>query len=270
MTRPLSFFLLGCFFVAIAAPCATAAAKVTDSDFKIYRTVQYAEALRDARKMWARGDKTKIAAAEALPAAALRDAGWTQDRFGEVDEAIGGIQAALRSAKDGEISAEDLASQLAEYDATAVATVKKHWLDVEQTSDSQRAEKQVRDEAEQEQAGVAPTAAQLAGTWILDADATLEAMTGGLSGEDGKKLAADLSAKMGKPSYTFGPGDRCEVRSKGTDGQEKVETCSFRLEGRTIIFKVEGRKREDSLQAGIRNGKLLLGTGFGKVAFSRK
>jgi len=270
MPRLLCFFLLGLSFLGVATTRATAAAKVTDADFKAYRSVRYAEALREARKMFARGDATKIAAAELLPGAALRDAGWTKERFDQVEEAIGGIESALRSAKDGEITAEDLASQLAEYDPTAVATVKKHWTDPDQPSDSQRAEKQVRDEIEAERAGVPPTVGQLAGTWVFDADATVEAMLGGPADDEGKKMAAEIAAKVGKPSYTFGPGDRVEVRSKGPDGQEKIETCTFALDGRTIHFKSEGRKREETLEAGLREGKLVLGTGFGKVAFSRK
>ena len=148
--------------------------------------------------------------------------------------------------------------------------MKKHWTGPDQPSDSQRAEKQVRDEIEAERAGVPPTVGQLAGTWVFDADATVEAMLGGPADDEGKKMAAEIAAKVGKPSYTFGPGDRVEVRSKGLDGQEKIETCTFALDGRTIHFKSEGRKREETLEAGLREGKLVLGTGFGKVAFSRK
>ena len=83
-------------------------------------------------------------------------------------------------------------------------------------------------------------------------------------------MATEIFAKIGKPSYAFGPGGRVEVRSQGSDGKEKVELALFRLDGATVYFKAEGRTREDSLKAGIRQGKLILGTGFGMVAFSRK
>ena len=138
MKRQICSLFIGLLLLGATAPRSAAATQVTESDYKTYRTVQYAKALCEARKMWARGDKAKLAAAEALPETALRDSGWTQDRFTEVDETIGGIQSALNSSKDGEITASELASTLAEFDATAVGIVKAHLAEINQPNDSSR------------------------------------------------------------------------------------------------------------------------------------
>jgi hypothetical protein len=128
----------------------------------------------------------------------------------------------------------------------------------------------VRDEIEAERMGEPPTGAQLAGAWVFDPEATVVVMLGSASGEDGRKLVADLTAKVGGTSYSFGPGGRVTVRSRGADGREVEESCDYRLDGATIVFTSETRKREDRLKAGMRNGKLLLGSSFGTIALSRK
>jgi hypothetical protein len=271
MNRPFSsLVVLGLVFLAAAAPRAGAATKVSEADFKIYRAVQYAEALRDARVMWARGDQAKREAAAALPKSALRDAGWTEERYGEVAEAVSEIHSALQSAKDGELTDSDLAATLAVHDATTVATVRAHFAEIQRNDDSQRADKQVRDEIEAERTGVPPTAAQLAGTWVFDAEASVELMLGGAPGEEGRKLVAELKAKFEGTTYVFAPGGRVTVRSRGADGREVEESCDYRLDGAVIIFTSETRKREDRLKAGLRNGKLHLGYSFGMIALSRK
>lgn len=255
---------------AVAAPRAGAATKVTEADFKIFRAVQYAEALREARVMWARGDQAKRDAAAALPAAALREAGWTQERYDEVSEVLSEITSALRSAKDGEITDSDLTAALASHDATTVATARAHFAEIERPDDSQRAEKQVRDEIEAERMGEPPSAAQLAGTWVFDPEATVVLMLGSATGEDGRKLVADLTAKVGPVAYVFGAGGRVTVHGRGPEGREMDESCAYRLDGATIVFSSEIRQREERLKAGLRNGKLLLGSSFGTIVLSRK
>ena len=262
-----------CAALALALPLAVVAAeKVTESDHATLRQLQYAEALGKARLMFARGDATKQAQAKAVLTQALQESGWNRERYDAVEEAVGDVMGNLRLNKSGDMSDADLKSALEDSDPTTVATVRAHYEELNKTNDSQRAEKQVRDEIQEEAAGVPPTRAQLEGTWVYDPDASIDAMLGGMAtAEDKAKLKATIAAKVGSPEYTFGPGDSVVSRSRDSAGNAVVFKGVYRLDGRKIFFKNEGSKREESLSAGLRNGKLQLGMGgLGYSVFSRK
>jgi hypothetical protein len=249
-----------CTLLLAAGSRAVAATAVSESDLKKYQELEYAKAVREAWKMYARADKAKQAAADAEYARVRSAAGWTDERYGAIDEAIGEVLSALSSAKSGDITADELKSTLAECDPVTVAAVKAHFDELNTPNNSERAEKQVRDAIAEERAGAVPTPAQLAGKWVFDADATVKDALGGLgSPEDTAKLKADMIARAGNPWYVFGPGNQIESHSKGTSGGEVIFRGTFRIEGHKMFFKAENQKREESLQAGIRDGKLLLG-----------
>lgn len=259
-----------CTVLLAAGSRAVAMTAVSESDLKKYQDFEFAREVRAAWQMFARADKAKQAAADAELARARAATGWTDEQHGSVDEAIGEVQSALNSARDGEISADELKSALKEYNPVTVATVKAHLEDLNNANYTARAERYVRDAIAEERAGAVPTPAQLAGKWVFDADATVKDALGSLaSSEDGAKMQADMIARAGNPWYVFGPGNQIESHSKGTSGGEVIFHGTYRIEGHKMFFKAESQKREESLQAGIRDGKLLLGMFGINTVFTR-
>jgi hypothetical protein len=264
------FILLLFASLAGSASRASAATAVSEADYQTIRRLDYAKALCKARKMWARGDAAKIGAAEAELKRAWQDSGWTQDQYSAVSDAFGEVLGNLRSVKNGDMTEEDFKSTLSECDPVTVATVRAHLEEYEKLRDPDQAEKQVREELEQARRGDVPTGAQLEGTWVLDLDGTIDAMSEMFPIPDREKLNADLAGKIGMSSYTFGPGDRIVSRVNGPDGKERSDTGVYRLDGHKIFFKGAGEKREQQMDIGLRKGKLQMGTGFGVVVFARK
>jgi hypothetical protein len=259
--------------LALALPLAVAAAeKVTESDYAKLRKLQYAKALVNVREEWSHGDKAKQAQAKAGWEQALKETGWNDDTFSRADEAVGEVMGNLQSNKSGDLSDDDLKQTLAESDPTTVATVRAHYAELSNSKDSSQAEQQVRDEIQQEAAGVPPTRAQLEGTWVFDSDATIDAMLGGLAtAEDKAKMKADMLAKVGTSEFTFGPGDLIISRTRDSAGGEKVDRAAYRLDGRKVFIKGGESRREYDLTIGLRNGRLQLGMGgLGFSVFSRK
>ena len=249
---------------------ARAATAVSEADYQTLRRLDYAEALFKARKMWARGDATKIAAADAELKKTWQESGWTREQYSLASDAFGEVLGNLRSVKNGDMTEDDFKSTLSECDPITVATVRAHFEEYEKLRDSERAEKQVREELEEARRGDVPTEAQLQGSWVFDVDGTIDAMSELFPVPDREKFKADLAGKIGSPSYTFGPGNQIVSRMTGSDGKERADTGVYRLDGHKIFFKGPGGTREQSLEVGLRKGKLQMGTGFGVVMFARK
>lgn len=267
--RFLPCLLIAGLVLTFAAPRALAGAKVTESDYKTYVKLEYEKALCDARKMFARRDPLKLAEAEAALAKAWKESGWTDQRFGEVEESLGEVVSNLNLAKNGELSQEDLKTALSEADPTTVATAKQHFEDLNNTNYGSRAEKQVREEIAAEKNGTPPTDAQIQGSWEFDVDATIDWLMPGMTGPEKDKIKTDMAGKMGRVIYTFGPGNAVEVRGPAPDGKEKVEHSTYRLDGNRIFFKT-GQTHESDLKIGMRNGKLQMGLSFGMAVFTKK
>jgi len=265
-----TFVLLMAAMLMGAGSQARAATAVSESDYQMLRRLDYAEALGKARKMYARGDVAKVAAAEAGLKQTWQESGWTRDHYSEVNDALGEIWSNLRAVKNGDLTEADFKSSLSECDPATLATARAHFAEQEGIRDSDRAEKQVREEFEQARRGDAPTEARLQGTWVLDLDGTFDVMSELFPLPDRGKFKADLAAKIGSSSYTFGPGDQIVSRVTGPDGKERVDTGVYRIDGYKVFFRGPGAKREQSLDVGLRKGKLQMGTGFGVVVFARQ
>jgi hypothetical protein len=253
---------------SVSAPAAT---KVTEADYRVYRELNYAEALFSARQMFLRADPAKVAAAKAELTKAWTASGWTRDQHSEVEMAISEVLSTLSMVKSGEMTEADFREMAADWEATTIATVRAHYDELQNTGDTERAEKQVREEIARERSGDPVTPEQLLGTWVFDVDATLAVMgLGQLNAPEREKLKADMLAQVGSPSYTFGPGNTVESRAKGADGQEAVSKGVYRLDGMTMFIKAEGLKREEDIQVGLRDGTLRMGRSFGLSVFVRK
>lgn len=256
--------------VALAMPAFAqdyAGVKVSEADYAAYQKIRYAQALAEKRAMYDRANKAKY---DAEKKAAVQSAGWTQERFGQVEGALGELRGNEPPGGDGQ-NEKDWKALLSGYDQTTVATYRAHSAELRHDDTDARAEAEVRKERAEAQAGDAPTAAALQGTWIADIDATLDRMLGGNAGGELKeKMRKQVGASMEGNSYQFGPGDAIVATAKGPDGKVRVDKGTFRLDGRTVYFRSPGSKAEQSLQAGFSGGRLLLGVGMMSVVYRKK
>ncbi len=264
--RWLASLLLG---AALAASAGRAAAdddgpvEFTEGQYAAYSTLRLANAVVEEKRMFAHSDKAKKDAIAAEFAKACADVGWTKDRFEKVDEAVG---SALSALDDPENAGDEVTK-------TTLATVKAHREELANTDALRQRARQVMQEQELvAKRGAPPTPAQLAGTWVFDFDATVDAMAAGM-GEDLKKSARDgLAKSMTAATYTFGPGDRLVATVERPGVPPETQEGTYGLNGSTLTVKARmgSRVREDNLSIGIKDGTLRIGMmGFYSV-FRRK
>ena len=223
----------------------------TEADYAAYSTLRLAKAVSDEKGMFAH-DKAKRAAIAEEFAKACIGAGWTAERFEQVDDAVG---SALSALDDPENAEEDVSK-------TTLATVKAHRADLTNYDGlRQHAREIVQEQAMADRRGAPPTPAQLAGTWVMDMDLTVASMTEGM-GEDLKKSAREgLSKNLLAARYTFGPGDRLASTIQRPGPVMETQEGTYRLEGSTLFIKARmgTRNREDKVAVGIKDGHLRIG-----------
>ena len=234
------------------------AVKVTEADFGVYEKLRYASILTQERRSQT-PDKAKQAAIKAPWEQELKSANWTEERFGAVDSAVGDAVTALADQEKGGEEAAAAKETLDGLDKTTVATVKAHRK--EHTDDQElrkKAREQVRQEADAERRGPAPDPKALEGKWVLDLDATVGLLAPGAGADVTKEIREKMKTTMGEASYTFGPGDKI-ISNIVQQDKKRTDEGTYRLDGSKIFFKANGRQREESMDAGMKDGKLRLG-----------
>ena len=228
------------------------AVRFTEGDYAAYTTLRLAGALVEQKQMFAHGNKAKKDAIDAEFAAACAGAGWTKERFGQVDEAVGMALSAL----DDPENASD------EVDKATLATVKAHRKELSDYNGLQQRARELMQEQElAARRGAPPTAAQIAGKWVFDFDGTVNEMTEGM-GEDLKTSARDgLAKSMTAATYSFGPGDRLVATVQRPDLPPESQEGTYRLDGSTLTVKARmgTRDRESQLSVGMKDGTLRIG-----------
>lgn len=259
--------------VTVIAACVTKAAwaeprKLTDGDVQSYLAIRYASAVAEEKLRLARRDADKQAAIEVERQKAFTDAGWTREQFEEVRDLIEQITSALRDADDADADVATAGKQaLAELDQDNVNLVRRHRAELE-ADDRKKAAKQVREEAAAAKRGTAPDAASLEGTWVLDLDLTVAAMSEGF-GEEMRKELREKMVSTPKTTFTFGPGGTIVTTMEDASGGVREEKGTYRLEGHTLFVKAEGRRREQQMEIGIKDENLQLGK-FGMFSVYRR
>ena len=249
-------------FAGTAAAAAEGPTQFTEADYATYSTLRLAKAVKEEKGMFAH-DKAKRAALEVEFAKACADAGWTKERFEQIDEAVG---SALSALDDPENAGEDVSK-------TTLATVKAHRKELADYDGlRQHARELVQEQAMAARRGAPPTPAQLAGTWVMDMDLTVAGMTEGM-GDDLKKSARDeLSKTLLAARYTFGPGDRLVATIQRPGPVVETQDGTYRLDGSTLIIKAKmgSRDREDKVTIGIKDGYLRIGMMGATTVFRRE
>jgi hypothetical protein len=246
-----------------AEPAEDGPTKVTPADVAKYVQLREAEVLKEARSTLRRDARSKEKAEQDW-AKALRAAGWSDEQYQKISEAVGMAASALRdSAQPGE-DGDNAKATLAEMDKGTVAAVKARLKDL-QSDDAlrQKADARAREEWEAERRGAPPTPAKLAGTWAFSLDATVDAIAADMGEEVKQKMRQEMSKTMRGATYTFGPGDKIESVTTAPDGSARTERGTYRVEGNKLFLKAERGKREHELTVGMKGDDTLLVGAFG-------
>lgn len=239
-------------------------ARLTEGDYADFTKLRLAKALVEEKSMFAHGNKEKQAAIDAQFDQVLAETGWTKDRFGEIDDAVGSI---LNVLGDPEQEMDP------ELDKTTIATVKAHRKELADYDGlQQRARQQVRDEQVLARRGRAPTAAEIAGTWVLNIERSVASVTEGTTDELTKNLADEYRKNLTVATYTFGPGNTVVAVNQRPGVPAETTKGTYRLEGSTLFVKARmgSRDREDGVEIGIRDGRLYIGMMGVYSVFDRK
>jgi len=238
--------------------------RLTEADYPDFAKLRLAKAVVEERSMFAHGNKAKQAAIEAKFTKVLAETGWTQERFGAVDDAVGSILSVLG---DPEQEMDP------ELDKTTIATVKAHRKELADYNGlQQRARQQLQEEQVLERRGRAPTAAEIAGKWVLNIDRSVASITGGLPSEVTKEARDAFTKAITGATYTFGPGDTMVAVNQRPGLPPETTQGTYRLEGSTLFIKgkMGTRDREEKVDVGIMDGRLQIGMMGAYSVFERQ
>jgi hypothetical protein len=225
--------------------------KVTEKDYGTYRTLLVAE------------DKSP----EDL-SRALAKAGWSQERYDKVAAALNSVAVSLAGPPE----------VLEQFDPTTVATAKAHRAEIEKSVIRQTAGPQLPPAPPRPPIGKPPTAAQLAGRWECDVEASMDLDP--VAAAMDPKQAAALKAQM-KPTmeqvlagngYVFGPSGAFQEISKGNP---LVAKGTYRLEGNKLLLRMPSPLNPATMididhEAGMRGPLLILRSPTGDTAYRKK
>ena len=242
---------------ALAAGAANARAQesgpvqVRESDYPAYAKLRLAKAVAEEKEMFAH-DRVKRAAIESEFARACTDLGWTADRYGEADGAVG---SALSAIDDPENAGEEISP-------VTLATVKAHLAELKDADGlRQRARELMQEQLRAAARGATPTQAQLAGRWVWDIELTVAGMAEGMGDELKQTMREQLSKTLLASTYTFGPGDRLVAVIQRPGQAPETQQGTYRLNGYklTVVTKMGSRERADDVDVGLKDGHLLVG-----------
>jgi hypothetical protein len=238
--------------------------RLRESDYPTFCKLRLARAVAEEKGMFAHGNKAKQAAIEAQAAKALAEVGWSEERFGAVSAAVDSV---LNNLADPEQELDP------EIDKTTIATVKAHRQELQDTNALQQRARQIMvDEQTLERRGRAPTAAELNGKWVMNFDRTVASIADGMPAEIVKNAGDELRKHLTGATYTFGAGNTITAVNERPGVPPETSQGFYRLEGNTlvIIMKMGSRNREDKIDIGIKEGRLMIGMMGAYSVFERQ
>lgn len=235
---------------------------VTDADFKAWMKLEYEYNLRNARIDYDSANESKH---EAAWQQALRASGMTEERREDIDRALSTIVDALEGADDGSVSKDDLDSYLKDFKPATVATARRHRAELRGDRGQAKADAQAQKEFRDARRGAQVKAADIQGKWVVDAEATMRAMLGGMADAPGMEaVKKDLEKTLEGNSYEF-KGDQV-IATGVSNGKKSVSRGTFRIEGNDLVVDGVG----SSLEIGMKDGRLVLGVGVAAVSYKRE
>jgi hypothetical protein len=239
-------------------------ARLTEADYAAFTKLRLAKAVVEEKSMFAHGNKEKQAAIDAQLTKVLAETGWTKERFEQVNDAVDSVVSAL---SDPEQPMDP------EMDQTTIATVKAHRKELEDYNGlTKRAQQQIQEEQILAKRGPPPTAAEIAGKWVLNVELSVASISDGTPDELTKKLADEYRKNLTVATYTFGPGDMISAINQRPGRPPETTQGTYRLEGSTLLIKAKmgTRDREDKVDVGIKDGRLYIGMMGAYSVFERQ
>ena len=237
---------------------------LTEANYADFSKVRLAKEVVEQKSMFAHGNKEKQAAIDAQLTKVLAEAGWTKERYEQVNDEVASILAFLR---DPEQTMDP------EPDKTTIATVKAHRKNLEDYEGlRKRALQQIQDEQILALRGRPPTVAEITGKWVLNVELSVASITQGLPDEVTKNAAEECRKNLTLATYTFGPGDRISAVNQRPGLPPETTQGTYRLEGSMLFIKAKmgTRDREDKMDVGIKDGRLYLGMMGAYSVFERQ
>jgi hypothetical protein len=256
------------FFVGLLLVCAfvfglqaqdAPTLKVTESDYAVFANLRYANTLSRTRLSFAHSDDAKKAFAEKELQKAYEEAGWTPERYQEVNDALMAVPQFITSLDSGDPEEVSWAKEsLSAMDPATVATSKAHARELNDSSALEtKAMAEMQNDVLREKRGDIPTAAQIQGHWVADLEATAKLNADGLGADFEKKMLDSLKKNVYSASYTFGPGNKVETVTHQANGKTQTDKTTFRIADDKIWFKAGSS--EVSLEIGLKDGVLRIG-----------
>lgn len=238
---------------------------VTEADYQAWDTLRYQESLYKARSERDRANRAKY---KATYEEAVAASGMDEERRMQIENALTEIEQLMMEEETGAISKTDLDGTLRAFKPQTVAVARKHLTALREADHMDRAREQARAEAVEARKGDEVKVADLQGVWVVDVDATLRSIMGGMADMPGMEAArADLEKSLAGTSYEF-KGDQV-IATSLTDGKKNVSKGSFRVEGHQLFIN-GSTSHQTSLDVGMKDGRLVLGKGFAAAHYKKK
>lgn len=223
--------------------------KVSEADFNKYVALQKATAVRDAKRNMSRGDKAKMAAADAEYEQARKAAGLSEERFNEIDNAWSSITS--MQGDTGQTQAEKDEYLKSEFDPATVALIQKRGGEVQPDKWRQEAEGAQQSATKEEATGKPASIQALQGSWKFDQDASAKHIKSTMGIPDSAmQPLRDQWKAGGEATYTF-TGENIEVKTV-KNGKTDVEKGKFRVEGNQLIV-TDAKGKERKLTVGLKS-----------------
>lgn len=238
---------------------------VTEADFKKWDDLRFEKSLLEART---EQDRSQRAKHKEKYEAAVKASGLSETRRMQIEEVLTEIEQAILEAENGAFSQADLDTYLAAYKPQTVAVARKHLDALRDPDHMDRARAQARTEAIEARKGDVVKPEQIQGVWVVDADATIRSMLGAMA--DLPEMAstkADIEKSLEGTSYEF-KGDQV-TSTVVSNGKKSVSKARFRIEGHKLLIG-DDAPRQSSLDIGMKDGRLVLGTGFATAHYKKK
>jgi hypothetical protein len=237
------------FAIATAGPAYAGGRSLKGGDLDTYARLLDARALAE-EKLSSPGGLSKRTGIEAEFQAALKEAGWSTDRFEQARDIVDTAIAYLDAVKEDPASAKDFWAGNEQVDATTIDQVKARRAQLDGAPE--RARQALREQQIAELFGRLASKADLQGTWKRDVAATKAHLMAVMHMDEAQ--AREFLKVQLEQTITFS-GDQVESRQT-VNGRTDSYKGTFQVSGREVAFTYG--KRTDKLQVGVKSPRELV------------
>jgi hypothetical protein len=247
--RAFHLLLVASFTIATSGPAYAAGRSIEGGDLDTFARLLDARALAD-EKLSGPGGLSRRASIEAEFQAALKEAGWSTDRFEKSKDIVDTATAYLDAVKEDPASAKDFWEGNEQVESTTIDLVKARRAQFDRAPG--RARQVLRDQQVAELFGRLASKADLQGTWKRDAAATKAHLMSAMHMDEAQALEV-LKVQV-EQTFTFS-GDQVESRQT-VNGRADAYKGTYQVSGRDVAFTYG--KRTDKLQVGVKSPRELV------------